>query len=344
MTTDVHRRRVLVRREAWRIGAGAAIVAAAVMAVVVVSSGRQSLFRNDAEFFWLVARDPFSDGSIFRPFAQEMGDAYRYGRILFPLLAWVAVGGRESLVQWSLMAIDVVAFGTTVALACEIVARRGVDLFRGAATLLVPAMWFALVLAVSEPLVFALVLALYLLDGDRRHVGSWTAAALLLLAREAAVLAMVPLVVRDVRARAWGRVAAWATSAVPLVVWWTWVRARVGEWPFFDASISRRQALGAPLAGVVTVIREGAGADHWLAFVLGAVTVVLAVWTFRRHRWFPVADGALAFALLIPFLGANAWRYPGEAIRLLGTAQLLVVVAVVGDRRAIGSVRRPAVG
>lgn len=339
--TGGDRRRGAVRPAAWRAGTGAAAVAAVVMAVVVVSSGRQSLFRNDAELFWLVARDPFADGSIFRPFADEMGDAYRYGRILFPLLAWIAVAGRESLVQWSLMAVDVLAFGATVALACEVVARRGVDTFRGTSVLLVPAMWFALVLAVSEPLVFALTLALYLFDGDRRPLRAWAAAALLLLAREAAVLAMVPLVVRDVRARAWGRAVTWAAVVVPLLAWWTWVRVRVGEWPFLDASISRREALGAPLAGAVTVVREGAGADHWLAFALGAATVASAVWAFRRHRWFPVAHGALATALLIPFLGANAWRYPGEAIRLLGTAQLLVVVAVVGDRVTAGRSRRP---
>jgi hypothetical protein len=327
---DEPSRRSLVRREAVLAGVGAAVVAAFVMAIVVASKGRQSLFRNDAEFFWLVARDPFADGSIFHPFAHEMGSAYRYGRVLFPLVAWLLVLGRASLVQWSLMVVDVVMFGVTVALACEWAGRRGRDHARGIAVLLVPAMWFALVLAVSEPLVLALVLLMYLLDDGERRVATLVTAALLLLAREAAVVAILPLVARDLRARAPRRVASWALVVVPLAAWWVWVRVRVGEWPFLDPSISRREALSAPFAGAVTVVREGAGADHWLAFVLGALTVVAAVWVFRTHRWFPVAHGALAFAVVIPFFGANAWRYPGEAIRLLGPAQVLVALARIG--------------
>jgi hypothetical protein len=322
--------RDLVRREALVPGAVATVVAAIVMAVVVASKGRQSLFRNDAEFFWLVARDPFANGAIFRPFAKEMGDAYRYGRVLFPFVAWVLVLGRESLVQWSLMAVDVVMFGATVALACEWAARRRADVQPGIAVLLVPAMWFALVLAVSEPLVFALVLTVYLLDDDEHRAATLVVAAVLLLAREAAVVALVPLVVRDLATRGVRRTATWVVVVLPLLAWWTWVHARVGEWPFLDPSISRREALSAPFVGVVTVVREGADPNQWLAFVLGALTVVAAVWVFRTRRWFPIAHGALAFAVVIPFLGANAWRYPGEAIRLLGPAQVLIVLAVVG--------------
>jgi hypothetical protein len=218
-------------------------------------------------------------------------------------------------------------FGVTVALSCEWAARRRVDTQRGIAVLLVPAMWFALVLAVSEPLVFALVLAVYLLDDDRHRVGVLVTAALLLLAREAAV---VPLVARDVATSGLRRAAPWTLIVVPLLAWWAWVHARVGEWPFLDPSISRREALSAPLVGVATVIHEGADANQWLAFVLGALTVIAAVWVFRTRRWFPIAHGALAFAAVIPFLGPNAWRYPGEAIRLLGPAELLIVLAVVG--------------
>jgi hypothetical protein len=337
--------RDLVRREALVPGAVATVVAVIVMAVVVASKGRQSLFRNDAEFFWLVARDPFADGSIFRPFAHEMGDAYRYGRVLFPFLAWVLVLGRTSLVQWSLMAVDVVRFGVTVALACEWAARRRADVQRGIAVLLVPAMWFALVLAVSEPLVFALVLALYLLDEDGHRGAAFATAALLLLAREAAIVALVPLVIRDVATGGMRRAATWVLVVVPLLAWWTWVHARVGEWPFLDPSISRREALSAPFVGVVTIIREGADANQWLAFILGAVTVAAAIRVFQTRRWFPVAHGALAFAAVIPLLGANAWRYPGEAIRLLGAAQLLIVLTVIGAptaRRRVVDHRRVA--
>lgn len=311
------------------------------IALVIATKGRQSLFRNDAEFFWLVARDPFSDGAVFRPFAHEMGDAYRYGRILFPLVAWVLALGRESLVQWTLIAVDVVCFGATVALAGELVARRGVDVGRGVVVLLVPAMWFALVLAVSEPLVLTLLLLAYLLAIDGRRTALVVTAALLLLAREAAIVGLLPVIIRDVRERRVRALGGWVLAAVPLVAWWTWVWARVGDWPFRDPSISRREALSAPFAGVVTVVREGVDGDHLLAFALGALTVAGGIWLARSRPLWPVSEGALCFSLLILFLGANAWRYPGEAIRLLGPAQVLIALTLAVPAR-VGA-RQPTV-
>lgn len=309
------------------LGGAAAAVAALVIAFIIATKGRQSLFRNDAELYWLVARNPFADGSIFRPFADEMGDAYRYGRILFPFLGWVVALGRPGSVQWSLIAVDVAGFGTAVALSVELAARRGATPERGLALLLTPAMWFALVLAVSEPLVLSLVLCIYLLDRDGHRTLVLVLAALLLLAREAAVLALVPLVVRDAR-RCLTAAAPWVLVALPLAGWWTWVRWHVGQWPFLDASISRREALGLPFAGAADVIREGAGGDHVIAFVLGAATVVFAGWVALKRPWFPLSQAALLFALVIVVFGANAWRYPGEAIRLMGPAQALALLCV----------------
>lgn len=317
----------------WRLALASTLVAGVVMAVIVATDGQKSLFRNDAEFYWLVAVDPFGEGRVFIPFADEMGRAYRYGRILFPALGWLLAGGRDSLVPWMLMAIDVAAFGATVGLAARLCARRGVP-ERGLSVLLVPAMWFAIVLAVSEPLVFALVLGIYLLWLAGRRRPALVVATLLLLAREAAIVALVPLVIRDVRERGAAILAAWALVPVPLLAWWTYVRVQVGEWPFMDESISRREALAVPFSGVVTIINEGADADHVFAFVLGALTVAAGVWVFRRRQWWPVSHGALAFSLLLLVLGPNAWRYPGEAMRLMGPAQLLIVLAAAAHRPA----------
>jgi hypothetical protein len=207
-------------------------------------------------------------------------------------------------------------------------------------------MWSALVLAISEPLVISLVLATYLFAIAGQRTRARASASLLLLAREAAVLALVPMVARDVRERGTRSITSWALVPFPLFGWWIWVRARVGEWPFLDPSISRRQALGWPCAGAVTVIREGASANHWLAFALGALTVIGGVYVARRHRWFPLSDGALMLSLLVLFFGSNAWRYPGEAIRLLALPQALIVLCIAttpGRRMPVAPRRRLSV-
>ena len=317
----------MLGRPTVRLGIAAAIVAAVVMVVMVATKGQKSLFRNDAEFYWLVARDPFGDGAVFIPFQEEMGRAYRYGRILFPAIAWVLAAGQASIVPWTLMVVDVLAFGATVWLAAELCALRG-RTHRGLAVLLVPAMWVALVIAVSEPLVFALILGTYLLWLRGQRAPALLVAAALLLAREAAAVALLPILWRDLRERGVRVLAGWALVPVPLLAWWVYVRARVGEWPFLDDSISRREALSPPLGGALTIVREGASGDHVVAFVLGALTIACAVWVARRFVWWPISQGALAYALLLLLLGPNAWRYPGEAIRLMGPAQILIVLAV----------------
>lgn len=322
----------LLRREAVVLGALAASVAAVAMAVLVTIHGREWLFRNDAEFFWVVARNPFGDGAMFRPVAEETGNAYRYGRVLYPLVAWLLAVGRESLVEWTLMLVDVIAFGAVVALGAELVARRGRPARLGLVALLSPAMWGAMVLAVSEPFVIALILLAFLLWLDGRRRAALASVACALLAREAAALAFVPLAVVDIR-RDMRRVAVWAATVVPLLVWWTWVRFRVGEWPFLDSSVSRREALAAPFAGLVGVWHEGVGFDHWVAVVLAAGTIAASGYVVWRRVWFPVSHGAAALAVLVVFFGPNAWRFPGEVIRLLGPPQVLTLLAFAGSRR-----------
>lgn len=323
----------LLRPAAWRVGLVAAAGAALVMAVVVRADGRDSLFRNDGELYWLVARDPFGDGSVFHTvagFAEQYGVAYRFGRILYPLLAWTLVGGADgAAIEWSLMVVDVVSFGAATAVAAELCARRGLRPFHGLALLLVPAMWFSCVLALAEPLMLGLVLLVYLLVLDGRQRAAMVAGALLLLTRESALLALLPLVIAVWRRGDRSAIVGWMLVPVPLLLWWTWIRFHIGAWPFLDSSVSRREALDLPLVGVLDAMQEGLRPAHFVAFAVAVATVATVVWVARQWSWWPVTHGAVLFSLLLLFFGPNAWRHPGEAMRLMGPAQALVVLGML---------------
>jgi hypothetical protein len=325
----------VIRRPALAVGAAAAAIAALAMMVNVVQHGQDYLFRNDAEFFWVVARDPFGSGDLFRPVAAITGNAYRYGRPLYPVLAWLLALGRPSVVRTTMMVVELLSFGAMVALAAELVARRGRRPFDAMAVLLVPGVWWAVIIAISEPLVMALMLLVFVLHHDGRRGWALVAAAALLLTRETAVLALLPLAWADARRVGWVRAAAWLGAAlVPLAAWWTWVRVRVGAWPFLDPSESRRGALDLPLRGYLR-FRGDVTAGHVLAFALVAATVVAAIWVWRRRPWFPITDAALLFAVLLLFLGPNATRFPGEVLRLMMPAQVLVALAIIaGNTRS----------
>ena len=310
------------------IGILGSLLAALAMGSIVVRQGQASIFRNDAEFFWIVARDPFGKGQILRS-DPSVGVAYRFGRPLFPLLAWGLALGHKGVVRSMLMVIDVVSFGSSLGLAAVLLARRRGRPDRALVLLLIPGVWWAVVLAVSEPMVLALMLAIFLAYQDDRWRVTLVLAALLLLTRESAGLVLVPLVVHDVRRAGWRILVPWAFTATPLLLWWTWLRFRIGQWPPLDPAESRRGALDLPFRGYWH-IKGGFHASHAIAFGLAAVTVVAGLWVWRRRQWWPISDAAVLFSLLILFLGPNATRLPGELVRLIMPAQVFIILAVAG--------------
>jgi len=326
----------LIRRDAWKLGGLVALFGGALMVVLILTSGSDDLFRSDALYFRIVAENPFGHSHQLFVHGPLTGDAYRYGRMLYPFTAWLLAVGHAPWVRWTLPIVDIVSLGVTAALAAELVARRGVDVGRALVILFVPGVWLSVSIAFSEVFVLALLLLLFLLVIDGRTGWAFVVAALALLARETAAIAVIPMALVALRARRWGEAGAWAATVVPLLGWWTWVHHRVGEWPPLDPSLSRREALSYPLGGVIHVVQEGTDAGHWFTFLLGAVTVAAAVWVFMRARWYPIAMAALLFGVLIVCLGPNAYRYPGEAIRLMTPAQCLLLLCFAASGRTLG--------
>lgn len=319
----------MIRRDAWRFGALVVATGAVVMIAIVLTSPHDQLFRSDGLFFRLVAEHPFGHSAAMAEpkHAAEFGDAYRYGRVLYPFVAWVLAFGHAPWVRWTLPIVDVLALGGAAVVAAELVARRGFPVVRAAALFVVPGVWLALSIAFSEVFVLALLLLFCLLVIDGRVGAAMAVGALALLARETAALAIIPVGLVSLRARRWREVLGWTATVLPLLAWWTWVHHRVGQWPPLDNSLSRRKALSYPLGGAITVIRNGADGYQWVMFALAAVTVVAAIWVFVRVPWWPVSWVALLFGLLLLCLGSNAFQYPGEAIRLMTPAQALVALS-----------------
>jgi hypothetical protein len=198
----------------------------------------------------------------------------------------------------------------------------------------VPALWLSMAIAYSEPLVIGLTLtALVLWEQGRLRAALVTAAAVL-LAREVMALAFLPIALGAVRRREWRTVGAWALTGVPLLAWWLWVRVRVGSFPFLDPSLSRREAMALPFTGMQRLVETGeARADMWIVFVLALATAAAAVVLWRRGARGTLAGAALGLGLLMTALGPNALRSPGEAIRVLAPAQVLVALVAVTARR-----------
>jgi hypothetical protein len=332
MPPSGHGESALVTREATVFGLMAAAAVTAVMITVASNQGYAFLLRSDAQHFYRVALDPFGDGRIFEGAGQWTGSAYRYGRILFPLAAWMLALGQRRLVPVTLPLVYIGGILLFATLACTRCARAGRPPIVGLAALLVPSAFLAVPLLVPEFLIAGLALLTYHFAETNRIRQARVAAALLLLTRETAVLALAPLILPHLRRREWRALLRWSVVAIPLLVWYVWLRARIGVWPFLDPGHPAGRALDLPLRGFLAaawqpdaalalVFAAGLG---WVTLAIGAVVV----W-WRRT---PLAWAGLSMASLILVFGRGEAELPGEAVRLMLPAQLLIAVAALAHR------------
>ena len=293
---------------------------------------RHNMLRiSDGPFFLAVGRHPFAGGGLpGNPLVY--GVAYRYGRILFPLTGWLVALGRPSWVPATLVGVYVVSFGAWVAFAAEHLRRNG---RRPVLALWILALPFALLafiqpVLVSEPMAGALLLLVYLYEREGRRRAALAVAALLILTREPMVLALLPLMWTGWKARRVAAMRDWALVVAPYAAWMMWVRLRVGQFPFLDPSISRRQALAVPFVGWTSVLRSGPSGTQEVGVVIALVTVLAAVVIALRGRWrYPLTHGALALCLIVPFLGVSVFRFSGEAVRVLAPIQSVLLIAAL---------------
>jgi hypothetical protein len=164
-------------------------------------------------------------------------------------------------------------------------------------------------------------------------------AAFVPLAREALLLALLPLVVHRARTNRAAALAALVAIGAPVTAWFLWVRWRIGEFPFLDPSISRREAVGVPFVGAVEAIDDADSAALVVAVVftalVAAATFVVAGRLFLRlPQERLLCAAALLLAVLGLCLGTQAYRFPGDGLRVLMPAHVMLAVIAARNARA----------
>jgi len=335
----------LFSRTSILLGVAVALGAGAVLLISAVTAGRVHMLESDGAAFAAIARDPFGNAATIHGFGHHIdGTAYRFGRMLVPVLAWVLAGGQPGATTVTLPIVVACGFGHSVAAAAELVQRRGRPAVLGLVVLAVPYtfFWIRTPHLVSDPVVTGFVLTTYLLDVDGRRGGSRVGAALTILMREAAALAFLPLAWRDWKERRRGAVRDWSLVLAPYAAWCLWLRFRTGFFPFTDPASSRQGALTLPLLGILRAYRGGAPSGPLFTLLVAAATFVVALLVARDRSWFPVRGGALWLTALILCYGTGVWALWGEALRVMSTAQSLLLLALVAGGRVPAAPNDPA--
>jgi hypothetical protein len=322
-----------VTRDDVIFGAMAAAAVAAIMITVASSRGYEALLQSDAQHFYRVALDPFGDGHIFATASEWTGTAYRYGRILFPLAAWVLAVGQRRLVPTTLPLVYIGAVLLFATLACTRCARAGRAPIVGLAALLVPSAFLTVPLLVPEFLIAGLVLLTYHFAETNRIRQARVAAALLLLTRETAVLALTTADPVACQAeRVGGLFFAGASRQFPCYsgTCGSALASECGR--FLDPGHPAGRALDLPMRTFLSAVwRADAGTALALAAGLGWVTIAIGAMVVSSRRT-ALAWAAFSMALLILAFGRGQAELPGEAVRLMLPAQLLIAVAALAHR------------
>jgi hypothetical protein len=325
-----------VDRRCWTTGGFAAVVAFGTL-MAVGAYGRNGFYgHSDAPLFLAVARDPFGNGRHFAGNPLVHGVAYRYGRIGFPIVGWLLALGRPAAVRWTLAATYLASFGAWIALAGEHLRRSGRSprialwIFATPWALL----WFVIPDIVSEPMAGALVLLAYLYEREGRQRATRLTAVFAILTRELMIVAFIPIAWRDWRTRRWLAVRDWSLAVTPYLAWITWVRLRVGTFPFMDPSTSRRQALALPGVGWYRTLTGPIDNGQGWAVLIGAATIAFVVLLAVQGKWlYPVTHGAITLAALSLCYGVAVFAFPGEGIRVMAPTQMLILIAACDRSR-----------
>jgi hypothetical protein len=237
-------------------------------------------------------------------------------------------------VGWTLIGVNLAALTAIPGLAALLLAEhRGAP--TGAAFIFVlPPFVLLYGSVVSDPLVIALLLLAYLLDARGRRRPALVVIAYAILVKEVAILALVPLAWRAIRARDRRMSLSIASTILPYAAWCGWLRWRVGALPFLATTESRKGALGLPFAGLR---HEWVQRPPDSAVILTLTIAVIAfgaagAWVARGNQ-----IGALAaiYTFMAVCLGPRGLRFIGEVPRVLLLPEVFGLLAlVIGLRRA----------
>ncbi len=287
----------------------------------------------DGQFAYFIARDPLSGC----PRCDV--PAYRYQRILYPLLSWALALGREQLVPWSMIAVNLAALAGGTWVTERLLAAHGVSPWYGLVYGLYGGLVAGLRLDLTEPLAVGLAQA-SLLAWERKKM-SLVAPLLVLaaLSKETALVAAAGLVLYLALERRWGAAVRLSlTVGVPFALWqgalWLWL-GRPGVGAGGDMATGFELL---PLGGLWRVATVS-WAAFWLLlaiegplFVLPTVWALVVslreVWRGRSHPWVTVLLTRAAVLLFLPF---STWREPLAMARL--SSGLMAALLLYGGLR-----------
>lgn len=288
----------------------------------------------DGQFAYQIARDPLG--------ASRFLDvpAYRYQRILYPLVAWALALGQRALVPWTLIVVNWLALMAGTRFTEGILTGRGVNRWYALSYGLFGGLMMAVRLDLTEPLAYALAQAAVLSyeRGRARSAAAWLALAA--LTKETTLLVAAGFLLSFALSRRWRDLVEWAIIVgVPFAALQVFLRVWLGAW-----GVGSGGAMGTPFEWIPYRGLWSLAAINVRAFALIALIItpmallpalaalVAALCDVARRDVHPLVCVLLMNALIIPFTPQSTLREPLGMLRF--------IVGLVAAVLAWGAYRR----
>ena len=294
----------------------------------------------DGQFSYWLAIDPRPEaaGSHFDV------PAYRYQRILYPLISrWLALG-QMAWIPWSLIAVNVIALvAGTLAVEAWLMAH-GLSPWYA----LTYGLWVGLVAAVrldlNEPLSYAFVAGAFVAHQRGRLFLAALCLGLALFAKETALVFWAAEIAWAVLAKNRQVLTALCLAATPFALFQVWLFREFGAFGLTSGGWMGTPFEWIPYMGLWRVAAVSLPAFVFLAVILLPLVVApsvwgvaVAAWRLLRRDYSPAVLALGANAALIAVLPFSTFREPLGIVRLSTGLVLCTVVfgAHIGSRRVL---------
>ncbi len=287
----------------------------------------------DGQFAYYIARDPL-DGC-----SQCDVPAYRYQRILYPMLARALALGQEWLLPYTLPLLNLIALAVGTWLTEEILSRYRVSRWYALIYGLYAGQLMAARLDLNEPLAYALVQAALLLTERDRWRSGVACFALAALTKETTLTFVAGYLLLLLARRQWGRLAGLSLGAgIPFAAWQVILKVWLGDWGVGSGGAGATGWEVLPFRGLWSVGAIDLKALAILALVmvpLAVVPALLSIWAAGRDvwhgRWHPFTTMLLVNALVMLFLPQSTYREFLGMLRM--TTGLMMATILYGAGR-----------
>ena len=287
----------------------------------------------DGQFAYQIARDPLG--------ASRFLDvpAYRYQRILYPLVARTLAAGQGALVPWALVAVNWLALMIGTRFTEDILTGRGASRWYALGYGLFGGLMMAMRLDLTEPLAYALAQAAVLRYECGRRRSAAGLLALAALAKETTLLVAAGFFLSFALSRRGRDLFEWAVIiGAPFATWQIILRMRLGAWGIGSGGALATLFEVIPYRGLWSLAAVNTRAFALIALIMipmallpGLVALIAAVRDMIRRDVHPLVCSLLMNALVIPFTPQSTLREPLGMLRFV--VGLVVAVILWGAYR-----------